>query len=38
MKQDDDIIRSYTVAKARDNITFKNKNEVKMIACIYLCG
>ena len=38
MKQDDDIIRSYTVAKARDNVTFNSPNEVKMIACIYLCG
>jgi hypothetical protein len=38
MKQDDDIIRSYTVAKARDNVTFTTPDEVKMIACIYLCG
>lgn len=38
MKQDDDIIRSITVAKARESVTFKDKNEVKQIACIYLCG
>lgn len=38
MRQDDDIIRSITVAKARESVTFKDKNEVKQIACIYLCG
>ena len=38
MKQDDDIVRSITVAKARESVTFKDKNEVKQIACIYLCG
>lgn len=37
MKQADDIIRSYTVAKAREGATF-SAGEVKMIACIYLCG
>lgn len=38
MKQSDDIIRSYTVAKARESVTFSNSTEIKMIACIYLCG
>jgi hypothetical protein len=38
MKQGDDIVRSYTVAKARDNVTFSSPDEVKLIACIYLCG
>jgi hypothetical protein len=37
MKQGDDIIRSYTVAKAREGATF-SAGEVKQIACIYLCG
>lgn len=37
MKQGDDIIRSYTVAKARESATF-SAGEVKQIACIYLCG
>ena len=37
MKQGDDIIRSYTVAKARESATFST-GEVKQIACIYLCG
>lgn len=38
MKQDDDLIRSYTVAKARESVTFASPTEVKQIACIYLCG
>lgn len=38
MKQDDDIVRSYTVAKARENVFFDSQTEVKQIACIYMCG
>ena len=38
MKQADDIVRSYTVAKARESMTFSSSTEVKMIACIYLSG
>jgi hypothetical protein len=38
MKQTDDIIRSYTVAKSRENITFTSTTQVKQIACIYLAG
>jgi hypothetical protein len=38
MKQDDDLIRSYTVAKARETVTFSSPTEVKMIACTYHCG
>jgi hypothetical protein len=38
MKQADDLIRSYTVAKAQEAATFASPTEVKMIACIYLCG
>lgn len=38
MKQDDDTIRSSTVAKARENVTFSSPDEVKLVACIYLCG
>jgi hypothetical protein len=38
MKQDDDIVRSYTVAKAREAVTFASAGEVHQIACIYLCG
>ena len=38
MKQSDDIIRSYTVAKARENISFDSASDTGQIACIYLCG
>jgi hypothetical protein len=38
MKQDDDVVRSITVARAREAATFAAPNEVKTIACIYLCG
>ena len=38
MKQSDDILHNYTVARAREAVTFSSPNEVKMIACIYLCG
>jgi hypothetical protein len=38
MKQADDIMRSRTVAKAREAVTFTDPTQVKMIACIYLCG
>lgn len=38
MRQDDDIIRSYTVAKSRENVSFDSPDEVKQIACIYLGG
>lgn len=37
-KQDDDVIRSYTVAKCREHVKFSQPNEVKQVACIYLCG
>tara|TARA_B110000503_G_scaffold75745_1_gene116946 strand:+ start:9001 stop:10761 length:1761 start_codon:yes stop_codon:yes gene_type:complete len=37
MKQADDIIRGYTVAKARESVTF-NADEIKQIACIYVAG
>lgn len=38
MKQADDIVRSHTIAKSREAVTFATPGEVKMIACIYLCG
>jgi hypothetical protein len=37
-KQGDDIIRSTTVAKVRENVSFSSATEVKQVACIYLCG
>lgn len=38
MKQDDDIVRGCTVARAREAVTFSGAAEVRQIACIYLCG
>ena len=38
MKQADDLIRSYTVAKAREAATFSSATDIKMIACIYVSG
>lgn len=38
MRQSDDIIRSYTVAKVREPVVFDYPTQVKMVACIYLCG
>lgn len=38
MKQDDDIVRSITVAKARQSVIFSSPTEVKTIPCIYMCG
>lgn len=38
MKQADDAIRSYTVARSRESVTFADPFEVKTIACIYLAG
>jgi len=37
MRQSDDLVHSYTVAKSRETITFSG-TELKQIACIYLCG
>ena len=37
-KQDDNIIRSYTVAKCRETVTFDSPTQVCMVSCIYLCG
>jgi len=38
MKQIDDIVRSSTVAKIRENVTFASPTEVKLVSCIYMCG
>ena len=37
-RQTDGIIRSVTVAKARENVSFAQKTDVAQIACVYLCG
>ena len=39
MKQDDDLLHSYTVAKALESVDWsKEESSVKMIACTYHCG
>ena len=38
MKQDDDLLHNYTVAKARESVTFTSPTEIKIVACIYVCG
>jgi hypothetical protein len=38
MKQPDDVIRSYTVAKVRGDVSFNSPDEVQLVPCIYLCG
>jgi hypothetical protein len=38
MKQSSNTVMSYTVARARQAMTFANPTEVKLVACIYLCG
>lgn len=38
MKQEDDLLHNYTVARSRQNVSFKSKDEVKQIACVYVCG
>ena len=37
MKQADDIVRGYTVARAREDAVFA-PGEEKQIACVYMCG
>jgi hypothetical protein len=37
MRQSDNIVRSHTVARSRENVSFVNNFE-KTAACIYLCG
>ena len=38
MKQSDDFVRVYTVAKSREDVTFSGPTEVKQIACVYISG
>jgi hypothetical protein len=39
MKQDDDLLHNYTVAKAREAVTWtEGDDDIKMIACSYHCG
>lgn len=38
MRQMDDLVRSTTVAKCREAVVFASPDEIKTVACIYLCG
>ncbi|MBW3496983.1 hypothetical protein [Janthinobacterium sp. NKUCC08_JDC] len=38
MRQADDVLHSYTVAKARESISFNTPSETRLIACTYHCG
>jgi hypothetical protein len=38
MKQTDDVLHSYTVARAREAATFSGPTDILQIACIYVCG
>jgi len=38
MKQSSNTVMSYSVARARQAVTFASPTEVKLVACIYLCG
>lgn len=37
-RQGDEVVYSFTVAKAREDVTFDYPDQVKRVACIYLCG
>lgn len=36
--QDDDLVHSWTAARAREDVIFDHPDEVKRVAVIYLCG
>lgn len=38
MRQQDDVLHSYTVAKAREAISFSTPSDTHLIACSYHCG
>ena len=38
MKQDDDLLHNYTVAKAMESIDFTDNEGPRLIACTYHCG
>lgn len=37
-RQGDQIVYSFTVAKAREEVTFTHPDEVRLVACTYHCG
>lgn len=38
MKQDDDLVHSYTLGKALVSCSFSNSTEEKLVGCVYYCG
>lgn len=38
MRQADNILRNYTVAKARESVVFSSPEEIRQIACFYVAG
>jgi hypothetical protein len=38
MKQDDDLLRNYTVGKSTMDYNFIDNNDYKLIGCVYYCG
>ncbi|MCU9931023.1 hypothetical protein OFL77_27200, partial [Escherichia coli] len=39
MKQSSDLLHNYTVAKARESVTWADgDSSIKLVACIYLSG
>ena len=37
-RQSDDVVRASSVAKCREAVTFDFPEQVRLVACIYLCG
>ena len=38
MKQDDDLVRNYTIGKSTQDYIFEHVNDYKLIGCVYYCG
>ena len=38
MKQEDDLVRNYTIGKATMDYNFNSDTETKLIGCVYYCG
>jgi hypothetical protein len=38
MRQEDNVVRNYTVARVRVNVQFDSAEDVKQVPCIYLAG
>ena len=38
MRQDDDLVRNYTIGKATQDYIFESSLDYKLIGCVYYCG